>query len=69
MRTHSSVFQQTFNKAKIKDTITWQNTEIFMVFMSTVKSASAGGWEAALFRDVELVGFLITSENFLNSKL
>lgn len=40
-----------------------------MVFMSTVKSATAGGWEAALFRDVELLDFLITSENFKNSKL
>lgn len=40
-----------------------------MVFVSTVKSDTAGGWEAALFRDVELVDFLITSENFKNSKL
>lgn len=40
-----------------------------MVFMSTVKSGTAGGWEAALFRDVELLDFLITSENFKNSKL
>lgn len=32
-------------------------TEIFLAFMSTVKSSTAGGWEAALFRDVELVDF------------